>query len=76
MTKKKLWSFIGIAGVLLFAVIVYLFSFWKPTPFPSNEQSLDEIRNVFPQMGDGVILNTIFLDEQHVYVPFISDGDC
>ncbi|MFJ8065405.1 hypothetical protein ACIQYS_12310 [Psychrobacillus sp. NPDC096426] len=75
MTKKKLWSFIGIAGVLLFGTIFYLFSFTKPTPFPSNEESIDEIRSVFPQAGDGAILNTIFLDNRHVYVPFLSDAN-
>lgn len=75
MTKKRFWSFIGVVGVIFVVVIVYSFSFLEPKPFPSDEQVLDEINSVFPKAGAEVFQNTFFLDEQHVYVPFISDAN-
>lgn len=75
MKHKKLWSFIGVAGVLLLVVIVYSLSFSKPKPFPSNGQALEEINSVFPKASAVVFQNAIFLDKSHVYVPFISDAN-
>lgn len=74
MTKKKLRILIGLGMfiILLFAII-YWFYFSKPTSFPTNEQSIEEINSFFPDAVANVIQDIIYLDERHVLVPFISE---
>jgi hypothetical protein len=76
MTKKKLWTFIGLGvAVVLSSAIIYWFYFSKPTTFPTNEQLVEEINNFFPEAAASVIQDTIPVDERHVLVPFISNKD-
>ncbi|WP_428909970.1 hypothetical protein [Niallia sp. Krafla_26] len=72
MTRKKLWIVIGIFIVLLSAIIYWSY-FSKQATFPTNEQLVEEMNRVFPEARSSEIQDRIFVDEQHVVVPFISE---
>ncbi|MFX3675208.1 MAG: hypothetical protein ACE3JQ_12305 [Paenisporosarcina sp.] len=73
MTKKKLWM-IAVGVPLLSVIIIYWFYFSKPAAFPENNQLLKSINQMFPEVTENVIQETIFLDEHHAYVPFMSEA--
>lgn len=73
MTKKKLLTSIGIGMLLLTIVIVCWFNFAKPQPFPTNEELVKEMNTLFPEAHADVIQDTVHLDKNHVFVPYISE---
>lgn len=76
MTKKRLWTFIGLGiAVVLSSAIIYWFYFSKPASFPTNEQLVEKINSIFPEATARAIQDTIPVDERHVLVPFISNKD-
>ncbi len=75
MKKKGLFLLVGLVGFIIFAVSVSWFDFSKPTAFPTHDQLIAEMNGLFPEAAASVIQDTIFLDERHVYVPFISKED-
>ncbi|MGG4498966.1 hypothetical protein [Brevibacillus reuszeri] len=70
MMKKKLWSVIFF--IIFLSIFVYWFYFSKPTSFPTNEQLVEEMNSIFPEVSANIIQDTIPIDERHVLVPFIS----
>lgn len=76
MTKKRLWTFIGLGlFVVLSTATIYWFNFAAPATFPTNEQLVKEINNLFPLADADVTQDTVPVDERHVLVPFISNKD-
>lgn len=75
MSQKKLWV-LGVLGifVIIIAAVYWLF-FSKPDTFPVKKQLIEEMNSVFPEAEANVIQNTLFMDEQHVLVPFISKNN-
>lgn len=74
MRKKLVWVTIGIALIVL--LFIYLFFFSKPTPFPTQEQLVEEMNHFFPEARAATIQESISIDERHTLVPFISEtGD-
>ncbi|WP_407268279.1 hypothetical protein [Radiobacillus sp. PE A8.2] len=72
MTKKRL-SIISISIIILLALfLIYWFYFAKPTLLPSDEQMVEKMNQVFPIANVETIQDTIKLDAEHVFVPFIS----
>ncbi|WP_391119155.1 hypothetical protein [Psychrobacillus sp. L3] len=72
MTKTKFLTLIGIVLILLTAFTVYWFYFSKPEPFLTNEQLVKEMNRFSPGTDASVIQDSVYFDEQHVYVPFVS----
>ncbi|SES63539.1 hypothetical protein SAMN05216389_101177 [Oceanobacillus limi] len=72
MTKKRV-TFLAIIAILIVTFyLVYLFYFSKPTNFPTDEQLVEKINEVYPQARVETILDSFTLDQEHVYVPFKS----
>lgn len=61
---------------MLIGVILLSACFWYytsgPTSFPNDEQLFKEMTNHFSYVSNGEIQDTIFLDDRHVFVPFIA----
>ncbi|TFB23868.1 hypothetical protein E3U55_03370 [Filobacillus milosensis] len=75
MTKKKI-QVILLSGVILVALfLIYWFYFSKPTDFPSDQQLAKEINQIFPKADVDTIQDTIILDSEHVFVPFVSSNE-
>ena len=73
MTKKK-WRLVVVACVLLLSVVLfYRFYFSKPDSFPENNQLVQAINSLNPEAEADIIQDTIMLDEQHAFVPFITE---
>lgn len=70
--KKKSFLIVGIGVAVLLLAMIYWFNFSEPKSFPPNEQLLEEMNNSFPKVTAKVIQETLFVDERHVVVPFIS----
>ncbi|WP_025025856.1 hypothetical protein [Caldalkalibacillus mannanilyticus] len=49
--------------------------FLSPTPFPTDEELIKEIHRVNPKANVSVIQEKLFLDERHVFVPYISEAN-
>ncbi|MGM7682607.1 hypothetical protein ACSVDA_10680 [Cytobacillus sp. Hm23] len=49
--------------------------FTKPTDFPTNEQLIVEMNNLFPEGKVSKIQDKLYLNEKNVFVPFISEND-
>lgn len=73
MKKKWLFLLVALVAVIIFTVSVVWFNFTKPEAFPSREKLIAEINGLYPDAAANVIQDTIFLDERHVFVPFISN---
>lgn len=73
MKKPKLLVFIVIGTIILFV------SFWcytsEPTSFPTDDQLIEEMSNSFSIVSNSVIQDTVFLDDRHVFVPFIAEHE-
>jgi hypothetical protein len=67
--------FIGLVLAAVLGVILYWFSFSEPTSFPTNEELVKDINELFPQANASVIQDTIPIGEHNVLVPFISSKD-
>ncbi|WP_028596391.1 hypothetical protein [Paenibacillus assamensis] len=72
-SRKKQWT---IAGIVLLAVIFSCIWFiWlpsHPSPIPSRQAMLEEIRKHSFGVEAQEIVDVISLDDRHVYVPYIS----
>ncbi|WP_285767779.1 hypothetical protein [Peribacillus sp. SI8-4] len=73
---RKTKKFILLAPVLLIIGILSFINFPKdPDPFPSDEQVIERITSFFSEIRPKIIQDRIFLDDRHVFVPFISEDD-
>jgi hypothetical protein len=75
MMKRKFLIFIGLAVIVLSAVVIYWVYFTNPASFPTNEQLMEEINHIFPEAEASVIQDTVPIDERHIVVPFVSKQD-
>lgn len=73
MTQKKIWFVV--LFIFLLSIIGFWFYFSMPTPFPTNQQLIEEMNRIFPKATASIIQDTIPIDERHVLVPFISKKD-
>jgi hypothetical protein len=71
MKKKRnlLFLLLGIAG------LVYLIFFIKPASLPSDQSLMKEISSIFPEASPSSLQDKIYVDQKHVFVPFISEGN-
>lgn len=65
---------LGVLVILSFNMI-YWFYFSKPSTFPVKERLVREINHLYPEADAKVIRETIPIDDRHVVVPFISNGN-
>jgi hypothetical protein len=72
MKNKKLWLLLGILLILIFSFGIYWFYFSKPVTFPKDEELIKEIQTAFQEASPDRILDSIKVDEEHYFVPFIS----
>ncbi|MEK3993394.1 hypothetical protein MKY29_01430 [Psychrobacillus sp. FSL K6-2365] len=73
MKKPKLLVFIVIGTIILFVSFWYYTS--EPTSFPADDQLIEEMSNSFSIVSNSVIQDTVFLDDRHVFVPFIAEHE-
>lgn len=73
--KKKSFLFIGIGVAVILIAMIYWFDFSEPKSFPPNDQLLEEMNNSYPEVAAKLIQETLFVDEHHVVVPFISNDN-
>lgn len=72
MSRKVTFAIGGLVLAAFLAFALYLYFPTKPESFPINEQLIDEINQLFPTAAPTTIQDAIYLDERHVFVPFIS----
>ncbi|MFB9972856.1 hypothetical protein FPQ10_01255 [Allobacillus sp. SKP2-8] len=75
MTKRKLFIITAPVFILMILFFIYWFYFSKPTGFLSDEQLVKQINETLPQAEVDRIQDTIQLDREHVFVPFISKSE-
>ncbi|PKR76739.1 hypothetical protein CEY16_13040 [Halalkalibacillus sediminis] len=75
MTKKRVSIVVIITFILISLFLVYWFYFSKPTALPADDELAKQMNEIFPEANVETIQETIQLDQDHVYVPFISSKD-
>lgn len=73
MKKPKVIVSILVGTILLLASLWYYTS--EPTLFPTDEQLVEEMTKSYSVVSTSVIQDKVFLDEYHVFVPFIGEGN-
>lgn len=73
MKKSKVLVVILIGTILLYASFWYYTS--GPTKFPTDAQVVEEMANDFSVVSTSVIQDKVFLDDHHVFVPFIAEDE-
>ncbi|GEL78359.1 hypothetical protein [Tenuibacillus multivorans] len=75
MTRKKIYILVGIilVGVLLFGV--YWFYFANPKAFLSDDKVVQELNELNDGASVETALDTMFVDEEHVVVPFVNQNN-
>jgi hypothetical protein len=71
--KKKWWIITGL-GIVVLAVSVYWLYFSKPTSFPEKKELISKINHTLLDAHAVQIQDAIYIDDDHVYVPFITKG--
>ena len=72
LIKKKVVIPLLIIIFFITTIVFYNFYIADPNPFPTNEQLVEALNELFPEANVAEIQDAIFLDEKHVFVPFIS----
>lgn len=76
MKNKKVLLFSGAGIFVLTAAIIYWFYFSAPEALPTNGEMLEKINKTLPEATARTIQAAIFIDDKHVYAPFVSEkGD-
>ncbi|MEH7225157.1 hypothetical protein V7112_15215 [Bacillus sp. JJ1566] len=70
--KRKVQLIVGIALTLCAVAFVFYFYLAKPSSFLSSEEILAELNKYSPDPEATEILETLEIDDRHVYVPFIT----
>lgn len=73
--KKRRSLVVGLLAVLLLSAFLCWFYFSKPSAFPTDDQLIQEINDTFPRIAVDIIQDWVFVDERHVFVPFITEKD-
>ncbi|MFE1245028.1 hypothetical protein ACFW35_12925 [Fictibacillus sp. NPDC058756] len=71
MNKKYGFIFIS----LLIIAAAYLFYFAQPRALPENNELLQKINSTLLNTGAVKVQDTIFVDDRHVFVPFITKNN-
>ncbi|WP_066305514.1 hypothetical protein [Bacillus sp. FJAT-29814] len=71
MRKKIILAVLAVI-VVLSGLMAYWFYFSKPAKFPTNEQLMKQMNEVFPAAAAETIQDTVTIDERHKVVPFIT----
>lgn len=72
MLKKSLLLAASLAVIVILSVMVYRHYDSNPSPFPNKNHLIARINHLFPEAAASKIQDTIFIDEKHTFVPFIS----
>lgn len=75
MKKKNIVTIVSLIIFIVFAIFIYQFYLSKPTSIPTEEQLVQGINDLSPEANANVIQDRLFLDEMHLFVPFISHDD-
>nr|WP_106779316.1 hypothetical protein [Lysinibacillus timonensis] len=74
MKNRKRFILVGLVFVIVISIVtIYWLFYSKPTTFPTNEQIVEVMNRTFPEADAKTIQDTIFVDDRHVVVPFISN---
>ncbi|MEW9052689.1 MAG: hypothetical protein AB2392_16120 [Neobacillus sp.] len=73
MTKKWVYVFSGFSVVVVAAFFLHWYYFAEPESFPVNEELVSEINRVYPEAVASAIQDTVFIDNKHVFVPFLTE---
>jgi len=58
--------------VLVIAAIAFLVIYTKPTAIPEQEKLVEDINQSFPGGAAREIIDVIYIDKKHAFIPFIS----
>ncbi|MFD1739473.1 hypothetical protein ACFSCX_23610 [Bacillus salitolerans] len=75
MNKKKIVYFGSGIVVALFSVMIYSFYFSSPSPFPSEEELIEEMTKVFPEAEVSQIREVIDVTDREKFVPIVTKKD-
>ncbi|MDZ5471560.1 hypothetical protein SM124_07345 [Bacillus sp. 31A1R] len=73
MNRKQTIYFMSSLFLIVALATVYWFYFSAPKAFPSEQQLISKMNALFAEAEVSEILDELFLDESHAYVPFKTD---
>ena len=74
MTKKTKTIIVVMVMVLIVGTLLIIRSPREPEAFLTDKQVIKRINSFFPESAPKVIQDVLYLDETHVYVPFINES--
>ncbi|MGE7604076.1 hypothetical protein ACQKL5_16520 [Peribacillus sp. NPDC097675] len=74
MTKKTKTIILVIVIVLIVGVLLIIQSPREPEAFLTDKQVIKRINSFFPEAEPKVIQDVLYLDDTHVFVPFINES--
>ncbi|MFJ7745484.1 hypothetical protein [Peribacillus sp. NPDC097295] len=74
MTKKTKTIILVIVIVLIVGVLSIIQSPREPEAFLTDQQVINRINSFFPEAEPKVIQDVLYLDDTHVFVPFINES--
>lgn len=72
MNKKKV-ILLSFPLILVLSIFLTWFYFGEPKEFPNEQTIVSKMNAIFPESKPKEILDQLFLDKKHVYVPFITE---
>lgn len=64
-----------IASFLIGVSTIFWYFTSGPTNFPTDQELVEEMTHSFSILSNSEIQDTVYLDDQHVLVPFIAEGN-
>ena len=74
MTKKKKTIIVVMVMVLIAGILLIIRSPREPEAFLTDKQVIKRINSFFPEAEPKVIQDVLYLDDTHVFVPFINES--
>ena len=74
MTKKTKTIIVMMVMVLIAGILLIIRSPREPEAFLTDKQVIKRINSFFPESAPKVIQDVLYLDETHVFVPFINES--
>lgn len=74
MDKRLLWFFVGLIMIVAGGLASWYY-LSPPVSFPDKEEVSNIMMSSYPNINISEIQDTIFLDEEHVFAPFITKTD-
>jgi hypothetical protein len=75
MRRRKLFLIIFVCLLIVISGIVYWFYYKDPEPFLDDKVFSREITSVLDRVQVKTIQDRVFLDERHVFVPYITENN-